>query len=97
MEQDIVSNYNCPVKPKYCPICKLNYNGALSECPICNRKAKSTAINQEIRERQKTMSEQVRKKNSKKIKERIKENKQWTEEERRKTMQQCNQEYNTTE
>lgn len=96
MEQDIINNYNCPVKPKYCPVCKLNYNGKLSECPICKRKSESMAINKEIRERQKTMNPEVKKKNAKKISERIKENK-WDKEKRANIMQKCNQEYNSTE
>lgn len=92
MEQDIISNYNCPVKPKYCPVCRLNYNGKYEECPLCKKKEKSTAINQGIRERQKTMTEKVRKENGKKISERRKEN-EFTKEEREKMIKECNQEY----
>jgi len=49
MEQSIINNYNCPVKPEYCQIHKLNYNGLLSECPLCKRERESKAKTESIK------------------------------------------------
>lgn len=34
MEQDIISNYNCPVKNEYCQIHSISYRG---KCPYCDK------------------------------------------------------------
>lgn len=91
MEQDIIINYNCPLKPKFCQIHKVDYNGRLEECPICKRERENTAINQDIIKRQKTMKEETKRKNGKKISERIKENKEWSKQERENALREINQ------
>lgn len=47
MEQDIISNYNCPVKTEYCLKHSISYRG---KCPMCYEEEKMEAMRSKIKQ-----------------------------------------------